>query len=328
VTAAHLPTISVIVPVFNSAHLVGQTLTAIFAQTQVPLEVIAIDDGSTDGSAEVLRQFPVRLLHQANAGPGQARNAGVAVARGDWLAFCDHDDLWRPTYLERFSALMTPGSFYGFANFTDVIDDKWGQTDKFATAPADFFSQPDQPLYSRLIDFTPVWPSASLIQRDYFNAIGGFNPKFSRYATEDLEFNLRCNERAPALVLHDVLVGIRKHIGNYSAGKLRQQLSDSAILDWSNLNHRLGLANGAAMQRAVRRLRLQALDVAFADGDLAHVREIAALLGAGSLPVKQQIKHRVAQSRVVPGGILRWLLNGRSTFPARRTYESSSPTPE
>jgi glycosyltransferase involved in cell wall biosynthesis len=328
VTAANLPTISVIVPVFNSAHLVGQTLTAIFAQTQVPLEVIAIDDGSTDGSDDVLRQFPVRLLRRANGGPGQARNAGAAVTRGDWLAFCDHDDLWRPTYLERFSALIAPESFYGFANFTDVIDDTWGQTDKFAAAPADFFSQPDQPFYSKLIDFTPVWPSASLIRRDYFNAIGGFNPKFSRYATEDLEFNLRCNERAPALVLHDVLVGIRKHIGNYSAGKLRQLLSDSAILDWSSRNHRLGLVNAAAMQRAVRRLRLQALDVAFVDGDLAHVREIAALLGASSLPAKQQIKHRIAQSRLIPGGMLRLLFGAPASSAVRRTFESSSSTQE
>ena len=303
--------VSVVIPTFNSDGLVAQTLRSVFAQTCPPAEVIVVDDGCTDDTERLVRAFPVRYCRVENGGPSKARNAGVALATSEWIAFCDHDDLWRPTYLERFTARMQAGAFYGFANWVDVIDDAWTSQDKFSAAPEGFFAEPEQPFYRRLIEFVPVWPSATLIRKDFYDSIGGFNPRFSRFATEDFDFTLRCNEYAPAVVMHEALVGVRTHRGNYSHGRIRKLLSDSAILEWARDQHRLGRTLRPEIDRSILKRRLRAVDEAFMSGDTATVRDVAALLSPGALPAKTKMKIALARSRLVPGGLLRALF-GRS----------------
>lgn len=95
--------VSCIVPVYNGARFLGEGLDSILAQTHRDLEIIVVDDGSTDGSGDVARGFgdPVTVVRQDNAGPAAARNRGVAEATGDFVAFLDADDLWVETKLER-----------------------------------------------------------------------------------------------------------------------------------------------------------------------------------------------------------------------------------
>ena len=93
--------VSVIVPVRNGEAFLAEALESAFAQTWEQLEVIVVDDGSTDGSAAIAASFPgVTLLTQAPQGTAGARNAAVAASRGELLAFLDADDLWPPTKLE------------------------------------------------------------------------------------------------------------------------------------------------------------------------------------------------------------------------------------
>jgi glycosyltransferase involved in cell wall biosynthesis len=319
---AMLSSISVIIPTFNSGGLIVETLRAVLAQTFSPDEVIVVDDGSTDDTERLVREFPVRYLSVENGGPGRARNAGVALATSDWIAFCDHDDLWRPTYLERFAAHMKPGSFYGFSNWLDLIGDCWTTQAKFSAAPDGFFSEMDKPLYQRLIQFVPVWPSATLIRKNFFVGIGGFNPMFSRFATEDFEFTLRCNEHAPAIVMHEPLVGIRKHLGNYSRGRVRQSLSDAAILAWVRDHHRLGIVHRSEIDRSIVQRRIFALGEAFLSGNMTQVREIAELLPPGALPTKSRVKVALARSRIVPAPLLRAIF-GRPEHAVPGAYENS-----
>lgn len=318
--------VSVIVPTYNSEGLIVPTLRAIFAQTLPPAEVIVIDDGCTDDTEQLVRAFPVRYVRMENGGPGRARNAGVALAVSDWIAFCDHDDLWRPTYLERFTARLRPDSFYGFANWVDVIDDTWTGRSSFGDAPEGFFANLGQPLYRRILEYIPVWPSATLIRKDFFQRIGGFNPKFSRFATEDLEFTLRCNEHAPVVVMHEPLVGIRKHAGNYSYGRIRQFLSDSTILEFAREEHRLGRMLRAEIDQSILYRRLRALDEAFLTGDMATVRDVAALLPHGEAPARARAKIAVAQSRVVPGALLRILFGRQESRPQPAKYAAAPAT--
>jgi glycosyltransferase involved in cell wall biosynthesis len=90
------PLVSVIIPVYNGGNYLAEAVESVLAQTYTGTEIIVIDDGSTDGSAEVVRKFSpvVKYHYQSNAGTGAARNHGVKVARGSFFAFLDADDLW------------------------------------------------------------------------------------------------------------------------------------------------------------------------------------------------------------------------------------------
>lgn len=102
-------TISVIVPAYNVQEHIGRAIESILAQTHQPDEIIVVDDGSTDGTAEKIKEFgnKVTYIHQANAGPGAARNTGIKAAGCDWVAFLDADDEWLPEYLQKQSQLLT-----------------------------------------------------------------------------------------------------------------------------------------------------------------------------------------------------------------------------
>ena len=97
-----MPTISVVIPSYNRADLIGETLANVLGQSRPPDEVIVVDDGSTDDSTRVVEGFGdrVTLIRQANAGPGAARNRGLAAARGELIQFMDSDDLWSLNKLE------------------------------------------------------------------------------------------------------------------------------------------------------------------------------------------------------------------------------------
>jgi len=94
--------ISVIIPAFNAGRFIARTINSVLAQTLPASEIIVVDDGSTDNTADVLRSYgdKVRYIYQENAGDGPARNTGIRAAKGEWIAFLDHDDEWLPCKLE------------------------------------------------------------------------------------------------------------------------------------------------------------------------------------------------------------------------------------
>lgn len=95
--------ISVVIPCYNAAAFLPETIQSVLAQTLLPCEVLVVDDGSSDRSAEVAASFGgiVRVIRQQNAGECAARNRGLEESRGDWVAFLDADDIWEPTKLEK-----------------------------------------------------------------------------------------------------------------------------------------------------------------------------------------------------------------------------------
>ena len=96
------PSISVVIPCYNAAAFLRATIESILGQTHPVLEVIVVDDGSTDDSANIAESFgpPVRVIRQPNQGESAARNRGIEAAAGEWVAFLDADDLWLPTKVE------------------------------------------------------------------------------------------------------------------------------------------------------------------------------------------------------------------------------------
>jgi glycosyltransferase involved in cell wall biosynthesis len=135
------PSVSVVIPAYNREHTVGTAIRSVLWQTRPPLEVIVVDDGSSDGTAlavEAMHEPRVRLVRQANGGISAARNTGIREAVGEWVAFQDSDDEWLPTKLERqFAALdaspSPPNAIYCGMIIAGALED--GGMDQAGTAP-------------------------------------------------------------------------------------------------------------------------------------------------------------------------------------------------
>jgi glycosyltransferase involved in cell wall biosynthesis len=132
-TEPHATGISVIIPVYNGERYLAAAVESVIRQSHAPLEILIIDDGSTDGTGQLVHGFagPIRYVYQENQGPAAARNLGVTLARGELIAFLDADDLWLPEKLERQAALL-------FTN--PAIDMVFGQVEQFSSPdlPEDF----------------------------------------------------------------------------------------------------------------------------------------------------------------------------------------------
>ena len=121
--------ISVVIPCYNVEKYAEKCLTSVLSQTYVNLEVIAVDDGSSDGTADILTRYTsdkrVRLIRQPNSGVSDARNAGIAAATGKLLTFVDSDDYLEPQMYERLYAAMTgSGADMAVCNYNLIYDDR------------------------------------------------------------------------------------------------------------------------------------------------------------------------------------------------------------
>ena len=103
-----MKTVSVVMAAYNYAPYISEAIESVLAQTRPPLDVIVVDDGSTDATPEVLAAFGdrIRVLRQTNQGASAARNRGIEAARGEYIAFIDADDVWKPRKLELQMALF------------------------------------------------------------------------------------------------------------------------------------------------------------------------------------------------------------------------------
>jgi glycosyltransferase involved in cell wall biosynthesis len=203
-SASH-PLVSVVVPVHNGERYLAECLASVFAQTWRPLEVIVVDDGSTDGSAAVAATAgPVRILSQANAGVATARNAGVAAAQADFIALLDQDDLWLPAKLavQMQHLLDDPALDYVLTGQERFIEPG-------CTLPA--WARPHQ------VD-TVVGgcePSAVLFRRAAFERVGPFDPRF--IVASDADWFFRATDAGlRMLLLPDALLRRRLHGENNS----------------------------------------------------------------------------------------------------------------
>lgn len=185
-------TFTVVIPLYNKEREIAATIRSVLAQTRLPDEVLVIDDGSTDRSAEVVRAIAsprVRLLTQTNAGVSAARNRGIAEARGEYIALLDADDVWEPGFLAEIEALIGEYPDCGLycTGFSVVGDDGIFPAPGLAErgVVADFFRDSAH----RYIAI----PSTSCIPRRVFDTVGGF-PEGMKIG-EDLHLWIRIARR-------------------------------------------------------------------------------------------------------------------------------------
>jgi glycosyltransferase involved in cell wall biosynthesis len=184
------PLVSVIIPTYNRAGLVAEAVASVQAQTCRDFEIVVVDDGSTDGTAERLVQVrDVRLLrHKTRRGVAAARNSGIAAARGEWLAFLDSDDLWLPEKLARQMAYLQarPGLLIC------QTDETWIRRGIRVNKPASHRKMAGR-IFLPSLQRCLVSPSAVILHRRLVAAHGAFDEDLP--AAEDYDLWLRLTWR-------------------------------------------------------------------------------------------------------------------------------------
>lgn len=217
--------VSVILPLHNGAKHVTDAVASVLGQTRAPLEVIVVDDGSTDGGADLLSgrgsesdAGPViRVVTQGNAGQSAARNHGAQLATGELLAFIDQDDLWHPRHLE---VLVEPFATddrlgWAFSDFDEIDADGYVLTRSFL-ADAGVATR-RRSLGALLAGDLMVLPSASVLRASAFAEVGGFDPDLQGYEDDDLYIRFFRHGWSAAFVAESV-TSFRTHGTSSSAG--------------------------------------------------------------------------------------------------------------
>ncbi len=183
--------VSVVIPAYNAAAFLGKTLRSVLEQSLAGVEVVVVDDGSTDGTAEVAASFAgVRVHAGPRRGVSSARNLGVRLAGGTYVAFMDHDDLWEPDKLARQVALMDADPRVVFV-FTQARVERDGELVEIFPEiphPAAFLTE----AYAQLVHWNYVPMSSVMARRDRLLALspqGPFDPRFR--LSEDWDLWLR-----------------------------------------------------------------------------------------------------------------------------------------
>ena len=220
------PRVTVVIPTRNRWHLLPTALTAAFSQEGVAVDVIVVDDASAR-PAPVELESGERALElvrlDVNRGLAGARNAGVARAGGDWVAFLDDDDVWAPDKLHAQIAAATKARA-GWAYSTAVMVDGDGIAEYVWPLPD------PATLLERLVasNAIPAGSSNVVVRADVLRSAGGFDEAFSRIADWDLW--LRLAAAGPAAAVDRALVAYRQHTGNMSGGGRRELLAEFALL--------------------------------------------------------------------------------------------------
>jgi glycosyltransferase involved in cell wall biosynthesis len=236
-------TISVVIPCYNGAKYLREALDSVLAQTLPPLEVIVVDDGSTDDSAAIAESFgpPVRVIRQSNQGESVARNRAIGEAKGEWVAFLDADDLWLPEKLAEQAKLMTP-SIGAVCSWT-IDRYPGGREDQHTTRP-EFFER------GRIMEHgAPCHISTLVVRRD----IPVLFPPWTSYA-EDLVYYLDLRRHARVMIADRSLVIYRKHSEAQTAKPEMRERRDDSLRRWLALNQsNLPRDELAELTRALKR---------------------------------------------------------------------------
>jgi glycosyltransferase involved in cell wall biosynthesis len=255
-----MSSVSVVIPAYNRAHLLPATVASVLQQTVEPLEILIVDDGSSDDTPTLCSTFPppVRYIRQENAGLSAARNRGIREARGNWLAFIDSDDLWHRTKLAVQLAVFDAHPAVAWSTTEcEVIDNDGRQVSApegfervfpvfglERLSPNEFFSTflahssvdacgSTHTVYwgdafTALFRGNFILPSATMIRRDVVERVGLFDESF-RFA-EETEFFHRLAARFPVAVIMTPLTQWRTDQSNsLSSGANTERLIEGAL---------------------------------------------------------------------------------------------------
>ena len=222
------PLVSAIVPAYNAERFLGEALDSALAQTLRDIEIVIVDDGSTDGSGAIADRYAaqhpgyVRVIHQHNQGLCHARNAALATARGNYFALLDADDVWLPRHLEESVALLEGHREIALVHADIERIDVSGRS--LGRSPRYWGRLDDDPFVALFLRREHVCCPTAVFRREAVERVGAFDTRFNRLGCEDRDLWLRIAAVAELAFLPDVHARYRMHVGNMSANfdKMRQ----------------------------------------------------------------------------------------------------------
>ena len=311
------PLVSVIIPAYNAAGFIGETLTSVFGQTYSNYEVIVVNDGSpdTDELKKVLAPFRDRLIYleQENKGPSAARNNAIGKARGEFVAFLDSDDAWLPNYLEEQIKLIRE------RGFDMVYSDAWLFGDSPLSGRRFMECAPSiRPVTfeSLLLYQTSVITSGTVVRRQSVIDAGLFDERFIR--CEDFDLWIRLAHRGARIGFQEqVLARHRAHGASLAANEIAMVESQIEILKKAKQTLKLSDAQQKLIDRQLQNCAAQ-IDLAqgkryFAAGDYQQAAQ--ALARANSFNRSVKLKLVIFLLERAPG-VLHFLHKRRKGFSA------------
>ena len=191
-----VPKVSIVIPAYNSGPRLGETLAGIRSQSFQDFEIIVVDDGSTDNTQKLVNSTDpsIRFYRQPNQGPAVARNHGVSLARAEFIAFCDHDDIWNDRHLEKLLTVFSENPA------TAMAFDKALYCSAEGVEVVPHYTPGDQKtVVSGPVTIKQIWQcciasmSVVMVQKGVFDKLGGLHPKI--WGLDDLHFYLRLASR-------------------------------------------------------------------------------------------------------------------------------------
>ena len=223
-----MPSVSVIVPAYGHAEFILQTLDSIFAQTFTDYEVIVINDGSPDDTSVVLaplvKSGKIRYVEQSNQGVAAARNLGISISVGDFIALLDDDDIWPPNKLEwQVSALKETRALAVGGGVSFIIDDDSRGGDEFDNKRTDL----DITRFFRGNPFTS--PGQVLFRRIAFTKGVRFDP--SIWGADDLDFWIGLTQHGTIVYVNQLALRYRVHRSNASRNTVRMMANCRKVVE-------------------------------------------------------------------------------------------------
>jgi glycosyltransferase involved in cell wall biosynthesis len=223
-----LPKVSVIIPTYNCEKYIAKAVESVLQQQDCSYEVIIIDDGSTDNTREVLAPLSnfIRYIRQDNQGVAVARNHGIAMAKGSFIAFLDADDYFLPGKLAAQAAMFAKRPNLG------IVHSGWQRVDSqgrklIEICPWENVPQLDLENWLR---WKPVLPSAMMFRREWLEYVGGFDPRFPPAEDTDLVLRLAV-KGCQSIWLRQITVCYRQHDQSAMHRGLPQARSLLAVID-------------------------------------------------------------------------------------------------
>jgi len=246
--------VSAVIAVYNGASTIDRAIESVLKQDFSGFEIIVVDDGSTDSTVERLKQWgdKIRVVRQANSGPASARNHGVRVAAGEYLAFLDADDEWMPGKLSKMVSALdsAPGAALAYSNFISVNKAGREQKDSLVRAGCDHAPS----MGEMLTHWWPILTSAVVMRRQVFDLCGGFHEAFKSAGYEDPYLWLLAREHGDFIYIREPLAVYRIEP---DLERLRKYASGCATFV-RLVRERYG-ARGAALTREVLDARVSSL---------------------------------------------------------------------